>query len=81
MDTENYTEIAKGIVEGDIDIDGQIFEYMEDKGFFDQATQINLIKLCFEEFNFSSAEEFEDTFLEELEDEEGPLLSLLSGEE
>lgn len=81
MATDNYEEIAKEIVEGDITIATEIIDYMEDKGFFDQASQINLIKKCFEVFDFTSADDFEDTFLEELEDGEGPMLDLLEGEE
>lgn len=69
-------KLAKQIVDGDVDINPAIMDYVSER-VFDEDSQIDAISDVLEEFDITTAEDFEEEFMEQLEEGSGPMLALI----
>lgn len=69
-------KLAKQIVDGDVDINTDIMDYISER-VFDEDSQIDAISDVLEEFGITTAEDFEEEFMEQLEEGSGPILALI----
>lgn len=74
----SYTDLATEIVEGtgDYSVDADVMDYISEK-IFDADTQIEVIADICEQYNITSAEDFESEFLTQLEEHAGPMLEMI----
>lgn len=73
---KDFRELAKQIVDGDVDINPDIMDYISER-LFDEDSQIDAITMVLEEFGITTAEDFEEEFMEQLEEGSGPMLALI----